>query len=91
MVCQIPGKLAEKSYQVLGKLVGGSASVIDNGSQWDPVFVNLGKFISFGGLGPDGCLCLLILSVSVDFLVVVWFFILSFLWESWPVFYQMDG
>jgi hypothetical protein len=68
MVCQIPGELAEKSCQVLGELIGGSANVTDNGSQWDPVFVNLGKFIRLGGLEPDRCCCFLISSVSADLL-----------------------
>jgi hypothetical protein len=68
MVCQIPGELAEKSCQVLGELVGGSANVTDNGSQSDPLFVNLGKFITLGGLEPDGCRCLLRPSVSADLL-----------------------
>jgi hypothetical protein len=67
MVCQIPSELAEKSCQVLGELVGGSANVTDNGCWWDPLFVNLGKFISLGGLEPDEYHCLLISSVSVDF------------------------
>jgi hypothetical protein len=49
-------------------LVGGSANVTDSGSQWDPLFVHLGKFIRLGGLEPDGCHCLLISSVSVDFI-----------------------
>jgi hypothetical protein len=68
MVCQIPGELAEKSCQILGELIGGSTNVTDSGSQWDPLFVNLGKFIRLGGQEPDGCRCLLISSVSVDFL-----------------------
>jgi hypothetical protein len=68
MVCQIPGELAEKPCQVLGELVGGSASLTDSVSQWDPIFVDLGEFISLGGLEPDGCRCLLISSFSVDFL-----------------------
>jgi hypothetical protein len=38
MVCQIPSELAEKSYQVLGELVGGSANITDNGSHWDFVY-----------------------------------------------------
>jgi hypothetical protein len=42
MVCQILGELAEKSCQVLRELVGGSANVTDNGSQWDVLFMYLG-------------------------------------------------
>jgi len=43
MVCRISDELAEKSCQVLGVLVGRSASVANSGSQRDPLFTYLGK------------------------------------------------
>jgi hypothetical protein len=67
MVCQIPVQVAEKTCQILGELIDGSANVTGSWSQWDPLFVNLGKFIRLGGLEPDGCRCLLISSAGVDF------------------------
>jgi hypothetical protein len=36
-------ELAEQSCQVLGELVGRSASLSNSGSQSDPLFVDLGK------------------------------------------------
>jgi hypothetical protein len=43
MVCGIPCELAENSCQVLGKLVGRSANVVDNESQRNPSLRILGS------------------------------------------------
>jgi len=42
VVCRITDELAE-SCQVLGDLVGRSASLPNSGSQRDPLFMDLGK------------------------------------------------
>jgi hypothetical protein len=44
-VCRIPNKMAEQSCQVLGELVGRRDTVTNNGSQRDPLSMDLGKSI----------------------------------------------
>jgi len=49
MVCSIPNEMAEKSCQVLEKLVGRSNTVTNNGSQKEPLSKDLRKSIWFRG------------------------------------------
>jgi len=51
MVCRIRDELAEKSCQVLGGLLGRSASVANSGSQRDPFFMYVGESIQSRGCG----------------------------------------
>jgi hypothetical protein len=51
------------------------------GLRGTPCLCTLGSPYSLGGLEPDGRSCLLISSVSVGFLVVVWFFVVSIKWD----------
>jgi hypothetical protein len=90
MVWRTSGALTENSCHLLGELVGRSANVAENESQRTPSLCILVSPCSLGGLEPDGHICLLVSSVSVDFYIVAWFSFLSIQWDPWPVFYRMD-
>jgi hypothetical protein len=90
MMCRIPNEMAEECFQVLGELVGRSASVANSGSQRDPLFKCRGKSIVSGVCSwPDAVVC--ISSVSVDFLSISVVLVLLTRWDPWPVFYKKGG
>ena len=53
MVCRIPSEMFENSCQLLGELVGRSASIAENRSQRNNLFMYLWKSIQSWGYEAD--------------------------------------